>query len=131
MIELKIYTPKGIEHEEKYDSIVVYDQHSGSFGVLSGHIPVISTISNGYVCVKTGESEKFIAVKGAVFKMQNDEASIVSEEIAIGESSEDAMNKLKESYLRRLNENKERNVELALAENELKKQIKKSKAGHI
>lgn len=131
MIKITLYTPKGIEYEGESNSLVIMDQNTGSFGVLENHIPVISTISRGYIMVKENEKELYLAVEGAVFKFENNTASIVSETLAKGNSKEEAINALIESNRIRKEQNKERNVELALAENELKKQIKKTGAGHL
>lgn len=131
MIKITLYTPKGIEYEGETSSLIIMDQNTGSFGVLEDHIPVISTISRGYVMVKENETELYLAVEGAVFKFENNTASIVSETLAKGKTKEEAINALIESNKLRKEQNKERNVELALAENELKKQIKKTGAGHI
>ena len=81
--------------------------------------------------VKENEKELYLAVEGAVFKFENNTASVVSETLAKGNSKEEAINALIESNRIRKEQNKERNVELALAENELKKQIKKTGAGHL
>ena len=131
MIKITLYTPKGIEYEGEPNSLVIMDQSTGSFGVLENHIPVISTISRGYIMVKENEKELYLAVEGAVFKFENNTASVVSETLAKGNSKEEAINALIESNRIRKEQNKERNVELALAENELKKQIKKTGAGHL
>ena len=131
MIKITLYTPKGIEYEGETSSLIIMDQNTGSFGVLENHIPVISTISRGYVMVKENETELYLAVEGAVFKFENNTASIVSETLAKGKTKEEAINALIESNKLRKEQNKERNVELAMAENELKKQIKKTGAGHL
>ena len=130
MIDLVIYSPKGIEFTGQFNHIQINDQKSGSFGVLSGHIPIISIINNGYVAL-FNEKEYYVALTGAVFKLNQDKATIVSEMIAFGDSVTEAKNNLKELLEKRKSENKKRNVELALAENELKKQIKKTKAGSL
>ena len=81
--------------------------------------------------VKENETELYLAVEGAVFKFENNIASVVSETLAKGKTKEEAINALIESDKLRKVQNKERNVELAMAENELKKQIKKTGAGHL
>ena len=131
MIKITLYTPKGIEYEGETSSLIIMDQNTCSFGVIENHIPVISTISRGYVMVKENETELYLAVEGAVFKFENNTASIVSETLAKGKTKEEAINALIESNKLRKEQNKERNVELAMAENELKKQIKKTGAGHL
>ena len=131
MIKITLYTPKGIEYEGETSSLIIMDQNTGSFGVLENHIPVISTISRGYIMVKENEKELYLAVEGAVFKFENNIASVVSETLAKGKTKEEAINALIESNKLRKEQNKERNVELAMAENELKKQIKKTGAGHL
>ena len=97
MIKITLYTPKGIEYEGETSSLIIMDQNTGSFGVLEDHIPVISTISRGYVMVKENETELYLAVEGAVFKFENNTASIVSETLAKGKTKEEAINALIES----------------------------------
>ena len=132
-MNIKIFTPNGIEYEKK-DVIYValFDKEGASFGMLNNHLPVISTISIGHLEVKLNEKETdYIALSGGILKNRNDEISVTCESIAFGESKDEAMTAFYHLLEIRRNQNRERNIELALAENELKKEIKKSGAGHI
>lgn len=121
-MNIKIYSPKGIEYEGTSSSIVVMDKATGSFGVLDNHLPVISTIDNGYIEVN---SNTYVAVIGAVFKDINNEVSVVCKASAIGTNKDECITALENLIEIRKKENRERNFELALQETELKKQIKK------
>ncbi len=66
-----------------------------------------------------------------VFKLNDNDASIVCETLEIASTLEDAVNNLEKQLIDRKNSNRERDVEHAMAENELKKQIKKTGAGSL
>ncbi len=131
MITVNFYTPTGNALKGEFDEIVVSDNKLGSFGILKNHIPVLSVIEKGYVFLKNKDMEKYVALIGAVFKFNDNDASIVCETLEIASTLEVAVNNLEKQLIDRKNSNRERNVELAMAENELKKQIKKTGAGSL
>jgi F0F1-type ATP synthase epsilon subunit len=132
MIHTVIFTPKGVEFEANLEHIQVTDSYVGSFGILENHAPIVSTVLSGCLITKDEMDEyKFIALTGAVVKFKDNELSIVAEEVAFGTDEIDAKSNLEKSLYSRKEMNKERNIELALAENELKKQIKKTGAGKL
>ena len=130
-MKISIYTPSGLEHEQDADYLMVMDKINGSFGLLNGHMPLISAISNGYIILRLNDKETYIALVGAVLKNEDDIVSVSAEIIAIGDTLEESETALSSLLALRKNQNKARNVELALAENELKKEIKKTGAGHL
>lgn len=131
MINLKFFTPNGLELETQSDSITVYDIKNGSFGILENHVPTISCIIKGYISYSADGVENFVALSNAMVKFLNNELSVVSDALVKCDSRDNAIDSLDEFINTRKEENRERNVELALAENELKKQIKKTGAGKM
>ena len=132
-MNIKVYTPNGIGYEEKDCTyILVFDKYVGAFGMLNEHLPVISTINRGYIVITKADKEiDFLAISGAILRNKNDEVSVTCESIVLGKTKEEALSSFEELINKRREQNRERNIELALAENELKKEIKKSGAGHI
>jgi len=130
-MKITLYSPKGIEFTKTVSSIQVTDIITGSFGILENHVPIVSTIVSGDIDLIENDKHVYLALTGAVFKFKDNDASVVTEDYAFGDSTENAKHNLELSIENRKSENKARNVELALAENELKKQIKKTGAGKI
>ena len=132
MIKVSLYSPKGKEKEYESIELRIADKRNGSFGVLENHVPVISVISEGFISIKTSSNSiEYVSLLDAIFDFKYNQASIIAEELQYGNTEEEAMENLNKTIEKRRNENKERNVELALAENELKKQIKKMGAGKL
>ncbi|MCR5741449.1 MAG: hypothetical protein K6G38_03220 [Gammaproteobacteria bacterium] len=132
-MKVKVFTPSGIQYEERNATYVLaFDKVGGAFGMLENHLPLISTISRGYIAVtKEDKSVDYIAISGAILKNRNNDISITCESVAFGKSKDEALENFEKSLETRRTKNRERNIELALAENELKKEIKKSGAGHL
>lgn len=132
-MDITIITPNGIEYEEKNCTyILVSDKFVGAFGMLNEHLPVISTISRGYIAItKENKETDYLAISGAILRNKNDIISVTCESAVYGKTKEEALSAFENLLEIRREQNRERNVELALAENQLKKEIKKSGAGHI
>lgn len=132
-MNIKVYTPNGIEYEmEKCTYILVSDKYVGAFGMLNDHLPLISTINRGYIAVtKEDKTTDYLAISGAILRNKNNDVSVTCESVIYGATKEEALTSFEEHLEKRREQNRERNVELALAENQLKKEIKKSGAGHI
>ena len=132
-MNIKIVTPLGVEYSERDCAyVLVHDERNGSFGMLNNHLPVISTVRSGYVAVtKENKDTDYIALAGAIVRNMDDEISITCESIAFGKTKDEALIAFSNLLEIRRQENRERNIELALAENTLKKEIKKTGAGHL
>ena len=132
-MKIKIVTPLGGEYsEENCTYILIHDEVNGSFGMLNNHLPLISTVKIGYVAVtKENKDIDYIALSSAVVRNLDDSVSVTCESIAFGKTKDEAMIAFHNLLDIRREENRERNVELALAENTLKKEIKKTGAGHL
>lgn len=131
MMHIIFYTPNGIEYESDATYVLVMDNKHGSFGMLQDHIPIVSAIERGYVQVENEDKATFISVEDAILEQENNQIKVISESLALGTTKEESEIALDGIINARKEQNRERNIELALAENELKKQIKKSGAGHV
>lgn len=98
----------------------------GQVGILPNHIPLIMKISNGYIKIVNGDSEKFVVITGGVLDNNKNVIIIVAQEGAIGSSLEEATNVLNKIRAERLKMNKEKLVDFAEAELELAKAIKEA-----
>ena len=131
MIKVGFYSPKGKEKEYECKELRVVDKKYGSFGILENHVPIVSIIIDGYIHIKLEDTDEFVSLLDAAIEFKDNNASIIAEELEYGKSEEEAISNLENKIKKRRDENRERNVELALAENELKKQIKKIGANKI
>lgn len=129
-MKLIINTPKGCEYKSEANYISVFDYKNGSFGMLDNHVPIISVMEKGYIEVKN-DTLTYIFLENAIIEQHNNTVNVCSSLISIGDTKESSFENFNEMVKERKKQNRDRNIELALAENELKKQIKKSGAGHI
>ncbi|MCB9498602.1 MAG: F0F1 ATP synthase subunit epsilon [Bacillales bacterium] len=131
-MKISFYTPEGLKYSGDAIYIEVADKKSGSFSMMENHVPVISVISEGYIRIeKTEKEELYFALAGALLEQEKNNVKVVAEILSEGKTKEEALSSLESITTARKEENKKRNVELAMAENELKKQIKKSGAGRV
>lgn len=129
---VSLFTPEGLKYSGEVNYIEVMDKESGSFGILENHCPIVSAISVGYVMFRdVNNKETYYALSGALLEQKNNHIRIVSQIFEVGDTKEEAKKKLENVLSERRNENRKRNIELAQAEKELVKQIKKSGAGHV
>ncbi len=126
-----IVTPEGELYNEIVTSVVISSQSNGEYGILSGHLPIVSTIDTGYVKMTYNQLTYYVVIINGLVQNQNDIITVIAQDAYIGDSKDTAMKNLTDIRKARLEANKQRNVELALAENELKKQIKQTGAGKL
>jgi F-type H+-transporting ATPase subunit epsilon len=98
---------------------------------MKNHIPIISSIDTGYIKMVTGETEMFTVVINGIVEHQNNIVNVIAQEAQIGMNKVDAMTELNNIRKQRIEENKRRSVDFFQAEQELKKGIKKAKAGNL
>jgi F-type H+-transporting ATPase subunit epsilon len=75
------------------------------------------------------EKQLYTVVLNGVVEHQNDIVNVIAQEAHVGLSEKSAMDHLNTVRQERLEENKRRNVDFAMAERELKKNLKEAKAG--
>ncbi len=130
-MKIIIVTPEGELYNEEVTSVVVSSANNGEYGMLSGHLPIISTIDTGYVKMTFNQLTYYVVVVNGLVQQVHDVITVIAQDAYIGESKESAFENLNQIRKARIDSNRQRNVELAMAENELKKQIKQTGAGNI
>jgi len=130
-MKITVVTPRGELYSEEVDYVVVTSKMNGEFAIMKNHIPIISTIDTGYVKIIRNEKELFTVVINGVVEFQNNVCSVIAQEAHVGMNKVSAMDHLNTVREERIRENKRRNVDFLLAEKELKKSVKDSKAGKL
>lgn len=81
-MKLEIYTPDKTVFEGEIDSVTVPGT-SGSFEVLKGHAPIISTLENGNVIVRASDKTgSTFSIKGGVVEVLQDKVIVLADGIA-------------------------------------------------
>jgi len=80
-IELEIVTPKGRALAESVDEVTA-PSVQGEFGVLPGHLPVVSAIRPGIVTYKQGNELKRVAVSTGFAEAGQNKLLILAEDFA-------------------------------------------------
>lgn len=130
-MKIVIVTPEGELYNEEVTQIIVSSENNGEYGVLKDHLPIISTIDTGYIKLEQGELVYYVVVINGVVENHNNLITVIAQDAFIGKSKEQAFENLYAIRKDRIDENKKRNIELALAEQELMKQIKQTGAGSL
>ncbi len=130
-MKISVVTPHGEIYNENVDYVVITSEMNGEFAIMKNHIPIISSIDTGYVKMVTGETEMFTVVINGIVEHRNNIVNVIAQEAQIGMNKVDAMKELNNIRKQRIEENKRRSVDFFQAEQELKKGIKKAKAGNL
>ena len=130
-MKISVVTPRGELYSEEVDYVVVTSKMNGEFAIMKNHIPIISTIDTGYVKIIRDEKELFTVVINGVVEFQNNVCNVIAQEAHVGMNKISAMDHLNTVREERIQENKRRNVDFLLAEQDLKKSVKESKAGNL
>ncbi len=76
-MHLKIITHERVVFDEDVDEVVV-PGIDGEFGILTGHIPVMSALDVGVTSVRQGGQKKFFTTMGGVFQFKDEKALILT-----------------------------------------------------
>lgn len=79
-MNLEILTPDKKVFEGEVTSVTVPGT-SGSFQILKGHAPIISTLEDGAVKVLAGTTENLFSIKGGVVEVLDDKIILLAEAI--------------------------------------------------
>ncbi len=77
-MKLEILTPDSKIFEGEVRSVTVPGT-MGSFEVLNDHAPVISTLEDGKVIIRTDKDEETIFIKGGVIEVLNNHIMVLAE----------------------------------------------------
>ncbi|MBQ8458538.1 ATP synthase F1 subunit epsilon [bacterium] len=84
-MKLKIITQEKVVFDEEVDAIYTKGI-DGEFGILQGHIPVMSALDIGVTRAKIGNSEKKFTTMGGILQFKDEECLILT---TLAESGED------------------------------------------
>lgn len=80
-MKLTIITPDKPVYDGEVTSVTVPGS-AGSFEVLRDHAPIVSTLEDGKVIIRTaGKSEEIIQIIGGVVEVVNNEITLLAEGI--------------------------------------------------
>ncbi|SKB89825.1 ATP synthase F1 subunit epsilon [Daejeonella lutea] len=77
-MKLEILTPDKKVFEGEVRSVTVPGT-MGSFEVLKDHAPIVSTLEDGKVIIRTGSTEETILIKGGVIEVINNNIMVLAE----------------------------------------------------
>lgn len=77
---LEILTPDKKVFEGEINAVTVPGT-LGSFQILKGHAPIISTLEDGAVIVKSSSGENTFAIKGGVVEVLADKVIVLAEAV--------------------------------------------------
>lgn len=129
-IKLIVSTHQGKLFDEICNYVLIKSKN-GDFGVLPNHVPVITTIEDGFVKFVLDGKELYLCVYNSIIEFNNNVMSILAQEAYIGDTMESAIAHLEEVRKERLERNRQTDTDLATLEHELVDNIKKVKAGNL
>ncbi len=80
---LRIVTPLSVVVHEDVDAVRAEDA-SGSFGIMTGHAPFLTTLTISIVSWRKAKRERFCAVRGGVLTV-TDSTTIATREAVVGD----------------------------------------------
>lgn len=130
-MEIVIVTPDGELYNEEVSSVIVSSSNNGDYEILKDHLPIVSTVDTGYVKLIQGNMIFYVVVINGVVEQIHNKITVIAQDAFVGKSKEKAFENLTAIRKARTEENKKRNIELAKAERELRRQISMSGAGQV
>jgi F-type H+-transporting ATPase subunit epsilon len=130
-MKLIIITPQGEVFNEDVDYIIVHGENTGEFAIKKDHIPIVSTISQGYLTLVKESLTLYHVIIGGVLEQQNNIITIIAQEAHIGITEKSAFEHLLEGREIAKKEHIQRKVDYTKAERELKENIKRIGAGKL
>ena len=130
-MKIEIVTPSKILYNNEIEYFVAKGSN-GEFAILKDHIPMVSTIKEGFIkIVKTDKSERFFYVDSAIVEFKKNKANILAQ-IAIEGSTIEEAKKIYTEYKQTIEKkHKKDKMDYTKIEKELHKNIKKAKASKI
>ncbi len=130
-MNIVIVTPDGELYNEEVNSVIVSSSNNGDYEILKDHLPIVSTVDTGYIKLHQDKMVFYVVIIKGVVEQINNKITVIAQDAFIGRSKEAAFKNLNDIRNARTEENKKRNIELAKAEKELKRQIKMTGAGQL
>jgi len=87
-MKIIIVTPEGELYNEEVTSVVVSSANNGEYGMLSGHLPIISTIDTGYVKMTFNQLTYYVVIINGLVQQVHDVITVIAQDAYIGESKD-------------------------------------------
>lgn len=87
MLTLEIVTPEARVYSDTIDTVVI-PTTTGEIGILPGHIPLLTQVQAGELCVTKDAKEEYIIIGDGFAEIEGDRVSILAEN-AINEETID------------------------------------------
>ena len=130
-MKIVISTHKGVLYDDEIEYFVIKNEE-GEFAILKDHTPVISVISSGYVKVcREANVEFYYVLINSLLEFSNNNATILAQEAINGETLESARKELERVRTERIEQIKRSNLDYTKLEQDLRKNIRRSKAGRL
>jgi F-type H+-transporting ATPase subunit epsilon len=130
-MKIVISTHKGVLYNDEIEYFIIKNDE-GEFAVMKDHVPVISVISSGYVKIKReADIEYYYVLINALLEFSNNNATILAQEAINGETLESARKELERVRTERIEQIKRSNLDYTKLEQDLRKNIRRSKAGRL
>lgn len=126
----KVVTYEGIKYQDEIKFAVVKNSE-GETGILSNHIPIILTITDGFIKLVNDDSTSYLIVEKGFVSFKDNELNVIALDVQIGCTYEQARNAFYENKRANLQLDKKDNVDFSQLERELRENIMRSKAGHL
>jgi F-type H+-transporting ATPase subunit epsilon len=119
-LNLKVITPSKLVIDEEVDEVVAPGD-SGEFGVLPGHVPLITTLMPGELTYKINGVEKSMIIDGGIAEVSDDRVNVLTDNVLKSEEIDsEAARRETESILGELKDFGGSNKELKEIERRLK-----------
>ena len=130
-MKIVISTHKGVVYDDEIEYFVIKNDE-GEFAILKDHTPVISVISSGYVkIVREANIDYYYILINGLLEFSHNNAQILAQEAINGETYEKARLELERIRKERIEIIKRSNTDYTKLEQELRKNIRASKAGRL
>jgi F-type H+-transporting ATPase subunit epsilon len=77
-LTLEIVTPEARVYSDTIDSVVI-PTVEGEIGILPGHIPLLSQVADGELCVTKGGVTTYLVIGGGFAQINGDKVSVLAE----------------------------------------------------
>lgn len=128
-MQFSLISPSGVQFQEAIDHFVVHSSTMGDFAVLKDHVPVIAALEYATLKLVSKSQTLFVVVLNGQLEFSKNDATVIAQEANVGKTEAAALEALETFRDIRIQENRARQVDFTRAENELKKNIKKARAG--
>ncbi len=88
-LTLEIVTPEAKVYSDTIDSVVI-PTVEGEIGVLPGHIPLLTQVEHGELCVTKGNAQQLLAVSGGFAQIDGDTVRVLAEHAITEEKIDEA-----------------------------------------